>query len=230
MMRGPPAAYGTRGGYGARDPREYNQYYRHQGPSPWIPATILGVIVLITAMPYIKAPDATIAYQTAVRCSSRFSGAMLWIPVLGVIALQFFAGQWYYGYGDGVGYGRWGTRGEMYGGRLGYQSGAYGRVPGAYASRSGGLDRMTADYHRVRWGGWWPWSSSSSNPYIRYDIHHQRGLMSTFMEYGGHWLLILLGIAVFTLVSASSLPYTPAALPSPLAPHSWWCFPLSLFF
>lgn len=221
MMRAGPAPAPGHGGQGARDPRQYNYYsYRTQGPSPWFPATILGVMVLITVMPYMRRPEAAIAYHpaTAVRTSSRFPSAALWIPVLSVIALQFFAGQWHH---DGYG-------------RPGYRSRSYGGVPGANAIRGGGLDRMGADYYQAvaaaaGWGGtsWWPRSSSSSslwNPSLRYNIHQQRGLVSTFMDYGGHWLLIVLGIALFTLVSASSLPPTQAV---PLAPLSWG-FPWSL--
>lgn len=148
----------------------------HQaGPSPWVPATILGVIVLITAMPYMRTADATRVYyrETVVRASrgSSFPMPLLWIPVVAAIALQFFGSSgWYHGVYVG-------------------DRGAYGARPGGAAG-----------------GGWWAMSGlSRSQPYRRYNAHQQRGLLSTFMDYGGHWFLILLGVAVFTLVSSSSV-------------------------
>lgn len=223
-MRGPYSGYGfrgydPRGVYRPRDPREF-EHHRHSAPSPWIPATILGVVLLITGMPYLKSPpEPPIAYQTVMRTTSSFPLPLLWIPVIAFLALQFFGGHWYHGYGDD-GYGRPGIRGY----------GAYGAAPDAYRSRGVGPYRMRAERYQG-WGGWWPWSSPSWNTnYYGYNNHQQRGLMSTFMDYGGHWFLILLGIAVFTLVGSSSLPTPPAVLPiPPLAPRTLG-FPWNLFF
>lgn len=177
--------------------------HRVQGPSPWVPVTMLAVIVLITALPgYMRAPPWPAAYHhtEAVRRysssgGSRFPSAALWVPVLGVIALQFFATPRQHGYN--------GSRGGLYGARP-------------------GLDAISYDYYRR--SSWW-------NPYYNpYNVHHRRGFVSTFMDYGGHWLLILLGIAVFAIVGASSSQTTlPPLFPVPLAPHSWG-FPWSLFF
>ena len=247
-MRGPPPGYNVPRGYvprggqayeprDARDPRDPRAYqqHRHHGPSPWIPATILGVILLITGMPWMRTastiyPDPVIAYQAAAAAAARpsysFPLPLLWIPVLAIIGFQFFGGNWPY-YGDGYGFrgGRGAVPGAMYGGRGGYRGDAY--APGAYRNR--GVD---PEYNRG-WGGWWPWSGPSGDENNRYNNHQQRGLMSMFMDYGGHWFLILLGIAVFSLVSASasSLPsHAPAVLPvPPLAPQTLG-FPWSLFF
>lgn len=233
-MRGPPPGYGPRGydprgAYVPRDPRDYEPR-RHHGPSPWIPATILGVILLITGMPYtrsVTAPDPVLAYQAAAaaaaaasRPSYSFPLPLLWIPVLAIIAFQFFGGHWY----DPEGYGRFGMRGGR-GGAM-YGRGAYpAMAPGAYRNR--GLERENRG-----WGGWWPWSAPSWDANSRYNNNQQRGLLSMFMDYGGHWVLILLGIALFTLVGASPsvLPPPPAVLPlPPLAPETLG-FPWSLFF
>lgn len=235
-MRGPPPGYNGPRGYVPRGdyapaPREFREYEqrRHQGPSPWIPATILGVILLVFGMPYtrtVTSPDPLLAYQAAAaaaaaaasRPSYSFPLPLLWIPVLAVIAFQFFGGgNWY----DPEGYGRFGMRGGRgYPGR----PGAYPNMaPGAYRNREANRG----------WGGWWPWSTPSWDANSRYNnINQQRGLLSTFMDYGGHWVLILLGIALFTLVGASStvLPAPPAVLPlPPLAPQTLG-FPWSLFF
>lgn len=239
MMRGPPPGYGPRGYdprgvYVPRDPREYEPR-RHQGPSPWIPATILGVILIITAMPYtrsISAPDPMLAYQAAAaaaaaasRPSYNFPLPLLWIPVLAVIAFQFFGGgNWY----DPDAY-RFGMRGR----------GGYPGRPGAYPAMAPGAYRNRGLEPNRGWGaGWWPWSTPSWDANSRYNnVNQQRGLLSLFMDYGGHWVLILLGIALFTLVGASSsvlpsavLPLPPAVLPiPPLAPQTLG-FPWSLFF
>lgn len=239
-MRGPPPAYNVprgyvpRGSYERRDPRDLGEYdhRRHRGPSPWIPATILGVILLITGMPWMRwsssavYTDPVIAYQAAaaaaaVRPSYSFPLPLLWIPVLAVIGFQFFGGHlpYYEGYGF-----RGGRGGGVYGGRGAYRGDAY--APGAYRNRGVG-----PEYNRG-WGGWWPWSAPSWNENNRYNNPQQRGLLSVFMDYGGHWFLILFGIAVFSLVSASasSLPSAPAVLPvPPLAPQTLG-FPWSLFF
>jgi hypothetical protein len=192
----------SRGGYGSgavRGTRELYDPYRQlhrAGPSPVVPATILGVISFMTAMPYLRTPD--MGYyggHTAVRASS-FPMPLLWIPVVAVITLQFFgASDWYHGV----------YIGDRYGARpsVGHQAYSRGR-------------------------GWWPWSSWNYYPYNRYNTHQHRGLLSTFMDYGGHWLLILLGIAVFTLVSSSSAP-TPRVPTVPLAPRTLG-FPWSWFF
>ncbi|KAG0632112.1 hypothetical protein M758_1G304600 [Ceratodon purpureus] len=236
MMRGPalggyaPAmgGYDARRGYnnvgpalrGTRELYDPHRQLHRAGPSAWGPATILGVILLITAMPYMRTPDmATMAYyrQTAGRASSAsFSLPLLWIPVVGFIALQFFgASDWYQGVYVGDRYGARPGVGGSFGGAAMAPGGAY-----AAMSRGG--------------GGWnWPWSGSSSlNQYnYRYNAHQHRGLLSTFMDFGGHWLLILLGIAVFTLVSSSSLPSVAASRvpPVPLAPRMLG-FPWSWFF
>jgi hypothetical protein len=192
-MRGgpPPPGYGyrgydPRGWYRSRDPRNPGEYehYRRPGPSPWIPATILGVVLLITVMPYLRASEPTIAYtyQPAVRSpTSSFPYALLWIPVVAVIALQYFSGNWYYGHGDER-FARFAMRG---GGGYGGRGGAYGRDPAANRG----------------WGGWWSWTAPSWSPYNRYNNQQQQGWMSMFLDYSGHWLLIFLGIVLFTLVS-----------------------------
>ena len=245
MFRGPPPGYNVprgyvpRGGYeprDQRDPREYERY-RPRGPSPWIPATILGVILLITGMPWMRSastvyPDPMLAYQAAAAAAARpayrpsfsFPLPLLWIPVLAIIAFQFFGGSLPY-YEPGYGF-RSGRGGAGYGWGRGYRADPY--APGAYRNRGLGPDRMGADYNRG-WGGWWPWSTPSWNEGNRYNNHQNRGLMSLFMDYGGHWFLILLGIAVFTFVSASAHA-APAVLPiPPLAPQTLG-FPWSLFF
>lgn len=198
MWRGYDAGYGPPG---YRDAR----YHRAQGPSPWIPVTMLAVIVLITALPYMRAPayyhTAAVSrrYSSSISSGGRFPSSALWIPVLGVIALQFFATPWQHGFYNG-------SRGGLHGARPGLdaRSGAY-------------------DYYR-RSRSWW-------NPYYNpYNVHHQRGFVSTFMDYGGHYLLILLGITVFSIVGASSSQAVPPPLiPVPLAPFSWG-FPWNLFF
>jgi len=185
----------------------YGRVQYHPGPSPWVPATILGIILLIVTVPYMKTPDPTIAYQTVRRAPS-FPLPLLWIPVVAVIALQFFGGNRQYSYDSfgrpmmRPGAGGAGIYGGGPGGRYGEGGPMYAGGANRYSSRGFGADRMMPEYNRGWGGSWWPWGGS----YNRYNTHQQRGLMSSFMDYGGHWMLILLGIAVFTLVGSSSSP------------------------
>jgi hypothetical protein len=58
--------------------------------------------------------------------------------------------------------------------------------------------------------------------YIRYNggPYADRGYVGSFMDFGGHWLLILLGIWLFSLVGPGSAPVNTV---------SRWGFPWSLF-
>lgn len=199
-------------------------YYEPRGPSPWVPATILGIIILIATTPYRRQPDpAAIAYQTAVRPASSFPLPWLWIPVIAIIAIQFFGGHRVYTYDR---YGRPVTRAHPYaasGGPVGYGVGS------GYSTRAFGPDRMAPGYNRGGggWGGGWPWSRGNS---YRYNPA-ERGLGSLFMDYGGHWMLILIGLAVFTLVGSSSAhPHAAAAMAPQRLGFPWTLgFPWSLF-
>ncbi|CAM6015167.1 unnamed protein product [Sphagnum balticum] len=60
-----------------------------EGPSPWVPATILGIILLITTLPYssrLGAPELAIAYQAVPPVMAAYSGSLfilrfLWLPL-----------------------------------------------------------------------------------------------------------------------------------------------------
>lgn len=144
------------------------------GPSPWIPATILGIILLVATTPYRTAPDVAMAYDPRRQAmTTSFGGlppALIWIPVIIFLLVQFFGGSyrsWYY-------------RPRV----------AYGDVATVYP----GVGEAYND--------------------VNYNARYNFG---SFMDFGGHWLLILLGIWLFTLVGPGS------------APASRWGFPWSLF-
>jgi hypothetical protein len=158
-------------------------YYERptRGPSPWVPATILVLILLIATTPFRMGPDIAMAYNPAARRPSFIPPALIWIPIIFLLLIQFFGGSYrpyrqdrlgrpYSGYGD---------------------AGAY--PGGAY------------DVNYIRYNG---------GPYA------DRGAVSSFMDFGGHWLLILLGIWLFSLVGSGS---APAAMSPRLG------FPWSLF-
>lgn len=166
-------------------------YYERptRGPTPWIPATILGLILLIATTPYRMVPDVAMAYPPARRAAS-FPPALIWIPVVFFLLIQFFGGSYRSYRYDRLG--RPAMRTASYGGGV---AGGYsdGYIPGPY-------DRYNVDYYA------------------------DRGLMSSFMDFGGHWLLILLGIWLFSLVGAGSAPIHTAAIPPPRLGFPWSLF------
>jgi len=150
----------------------YERGYYDRGPSPWVPATILGVILLIATTPFRMAPDAAaMAYQPALRPTG-FPPALIWIPIIFFLVIQFFGGSYRpYHRNERFPYNRTGmTYGEYYPG-------------GAYDN------------------------------YNRYNGPYNRTFMSSFMDYGGHWVLILLGIWLFSLVGSG--PYAGRRLGFP---------------
>jgi len=160
--------------------------YYERGPSPWVPATILGVILLIATTPYRMTADASpFAYQP-----SGFPPALIWIPVIAFLAIQFFGGSY-----RSYGYGRPGMRTAPYGGGVagGYGDSIYQPGRGQY----------------------------SNGYYDHYNSPYDKGLVSSFTDHGGLWMLILLGIWLFSMVGAGS---SPAAMTS-----SRYGFPWSLF-
>lgn len=171
------------------------EYYERpmRGPSPWVPAIILGVILLIATTPYRMAPNVAMAYHPSQ--ASRLSNippALIWLPVIFFLLIQFFGGSYRpYRY-DRVG--RPVMREASYGGGLAGGYGDGGVYPGA--------GPYPINYNRYRGGA-----------------YADRGVMSSFMDFGGHWLLILLGIWLFSLVGAGSAP----------ASSSRFGFPWSLF-
>lgn len=159
--------------------------YYERGPSPWVPATILGVILLIATTPFRMAPDAAMAYQPALRPAG-FPTALIWIPMIVFLVIQFLGGS-YRPYRNDR-YGRPLMRGGSFGRFGGYGDGMY--PGGAYDN------------------------------YNRYNGPYNRGVMSSFMDYGGHWVLILLGIWLFSLIGSGS---------APLGGSRRYGFPWSLF-
>jgi len=177
----------------APPPAYYDRLAPTRGPSPWIPATILGIILFIATTPYRMAPDVAMAYGHPARRSASFPPALIWIPVIFFLVIQFFGGSYRpYRY-DRLG--RPGMRAASYGGGL---AGGYGDA-GVYPPYD--------NYNRFNVG-----------PYA------DRGLMGSFMDYGGHWLLILLGIWLFSLVGTGSAPAHTAAIPPPRLGFPWSLF------
>lgn len=165
--------------------------YYERGPSPWVPATILGVILLIATTPFRMTPDASqFGYQ-----ASGFPSALIWIPLLLFLATLYFGGS-----SKSYGYGRQGMRAAPYGGGV---AGGYGD-----SMYPPGRDGYSNSYY----------DGYNNNSY--YD----QGLMSSFTDYGGLWMLILLGIWLFSMVGAGSSPVATTAMTS-----SRWGFPWSLF-
>lgn len=72
-------------------------YYGHErGPSPWVPLTILGVILLVVTTPFRMGPDAAaMAYQPGLRPSSGLPTSLIWIPIIFFLVAQFFGGSSY---------------------------------------------------------------------------------------------------------------------------------------
>ena len=188
------------------------------GTDPW------AVIFMIAFMPYMRGPDPTIAYQAARKAPS-FPLPLLWIPVLIFLAIQFFGGYRDYRYDQ---YGRLypelaciqkhltapvadtATACILIEGLVSVQECMVVLMVGReWLLRGAGLG------HRLRDG----------DSYNRYNVNNnQSWLWTTFMEYGGHWMLIVLGIALFALVGSSSVQAAPGyASRSPLS------FPWSLF-
>ncbi|KAG0554898.1 hypothetical protein M758_12G131600 [Ceratodon purpureus] len=167
-------------------------YYERptRGPSPWIPATILGIILLVATTPYRMAPDVAMAYHPAARRPANyFPSALIWIPVIFFLLIQFFGGSYRPYRTD----------------RLGMPPSYGGGVAGVYGD-AGVYPGGPYDVNNIRYNG---------GPYA------DRGVMGSFMDFGGHWLLIFLGIWVFSLVGVGSAPVNTAT--------SRWGFPWSLF-
>lgn len=164
--------------------------YYERGPSPWVPATILGVILLIATTPFSLIPDASQFGYLA----SAFPSALIWIPLLVLLATLFFGGN-----SKSYGYGRRGMRTAPYAGGL----------AGGYGDSMYPPDR--GEYNNSYYGGY-------NNNY--YD----QGLISSFTDYGGLWMLILLGIWLLSMFGARSPPAATTAMTS-----SRFGFPWSLF-
>lgn len=165
--------------------------YYEGGPSPWVPATILGIILLIATTPFRMTFDSPFAYRP-----SGFPPALIWIPVIAFLAIQFFGGSYRYdrlgrpgmmtatGYGGGLAAGGHGNSGIYPPGRGQYSNGYYDQYNGPY----------------------------------------DKGLMSSFTDYGGFWMLILLGIWLFSMVGAGLTPAATAAMAPPRFGFPWSLF------
>lgn len=142
-----------------------------RGPSPWVPVTILGVILLIVTAPYRSAPDvAAVGYPgAAIRPAATGLGippALIWIPIICYVVTQFL----------GTGSPR---------------AAAYYRNE-RFPFRNAGMAYGNGEYY--------PGGAYDDNQ--RYNGPHNRTYSSTFMDYGGHWLLIILGLWLFSLVTS----------------------------
>lgn len=168
----------------------YRGDYYERGPSPWVPVTILGVILLIATTPSRMASDAAaVGYPVRPSASGGIPPALIWIPIICYVVTQFLgtgssrAAAYnrnerfpFRNVGAGVGAGMTYGNGEFYPG-------------GAYD-----------DYNRYNGPNYWTYSS-------------------TFMDYGGHWILIILGIWLFSVVTS----------PGSIAGGRGLGFPWSLF-
>lgn len=207
------------------------------GPSPWVPATILGVILVIAVMPYMSRPEPTSiassyrhsssyvdVHRTTTRSSSSsfFSLSFLWIPVLLVVLFQWLTGSWP----------------ELF--HLDGQAGGAARSPAAAAS---GVMPPAYGWHPAQGAaspaGSWPWSGGFGpiwNAYKRRKndtVRVSNWLRTSFVDLGGHWCLFFLGILLFSMLlgSRTSVAYnTPPPLTYAPPPPSTFRFPAwSLF-
>ncbi len=174
-----------------------------EGPSPWVPVTILGVILVIIVLPFSR-PEPAIAYQAPRQ--GGFALPLLWIPVLLIVLFQWMTG----------------SRPELYG----------GRHYGASSREALGLAAGPPGYYNSRAGIGGPWSPvarSSWNEYHRQNNYSVGNLLWTsFMDVGGHWLLIFVGIMFFSMMVGSRTAYGAAGPTYATTPA--FSFPWSLFF
>nr|PNR53475.1 hypothetical protein PHYPA_007150 [Physcomitrium patens] len=161
-------------------PGEY--YDRRPGPSPWIPATILGIIFLIASSSYRSALSPAVAYPPTRNPAAFIPPVLIWVPILLFLAAQFFGGT---------------NRPHGYDhlGRPLMRAGSYGG--GGMGEYGDGLMYGDGPYNRYRQRG----------PYAKRDF------MSSVMDYGGHWLLIFLGLWLFSLFGPRSASMQPIVVP-----------------
>lgn len=207
------------------------------GPSPWVPATILGVILVIAVMSYMSRPEPTSiassyrqssnyvdVHRTTTRSSSSssfFSLSFLSIPVLLVVLFQWLTG----------------SCPELF--HLDEQAGGAARSPIAAAS---GVMPPAYGWHPAQGaaaaGGSWPWSGGFGpiwNAYKRRKndtVRVSNWLWTSFVDLGGHWCLFFLGILLFSMLlgSRTSTAYnTPSPLTYAPPPPTTFRFPWSLF-
>lgn len=163
-----------------------------RGPSPWVPATILGVILVIAVMPYMSLPQPPpVVYQR----SPSFPLPLLLIPVVLFILAQWLSGS------------PW---------RPGFRPGSHNRPYSSWGSRSfpsGGKPRVMPWWQQQQQRAGWPWWRPSAGPagygyrdannmYYGNNQNWTSGVWRGLMDYSGHWLLILLGFALFAIVSS----------------------------
>ncbi len=163
-----------------------------RGPSPWVPATILGVILVIAVMPYMSLPQPPpVVYQR----SPSFPLPLLLIPVVLFILAQWLSGS------------PW---------RPGFRPGSYNRSYPSWGNRSfapGGKPRVVPWWQQQQQRAGRPWWRPSAGPagYGYRDANNMSygnnqnwtsGVWRGLMDYSGHWLLILLGFALFAIVSS----------------------------
>jgi len=163
-----------------------------RGPSPWVPATILGVILIIAVMPYMSLPQPPpVVYQR----SPSFPLPLLLIPVVLFILAQWLSGS------------PW---------RPGGRPGSYNRSYSSWGNRSfpsSGKPRVMPWWQQQQQRAGWPWWRPSAGPagygyrdannmYYGNNQNWTSGVWRGLMDYSGHWLLILLGFALFAIVSS----------------------------
>jgi hypothetical protein len=147
------------------------------GPSPWVPATILGVVLIIAVLPYMALPQPPVVYQK----SPSFP-----LPLLLIVVVLFVLAQWFSGPPS---FGR------------SYSQGNRSFSPGAPR-------RMVWPQQQQQQRAW-PWSRpggygqwDANDRYAGYNQSWTSDILRSFMDYSGHWLLILLGFALFAMVGS----------------------------
>ncbi|CAK9219041.1 unnamed protein product [Sphagnum troendelagicum] len=189
-----------------------------EGLSPWVTATILGIILLITTLPYSSRPGApvlAIAYQSAPPIKAAYSGSLfllrlLWLPVLLIVLFEWF-----------IPAGSWKRSGQF------HAVDGYGRPAYSYADRTA---LRAAPAYNSRGGSSWSRSRYERPSWTAYHKQNnytvQNWFWTSFMEFGGHWVLIFLGIMVFSIVVGWWSTAYYYAVPSSTYAFS---FPWSLF-